>query len=111
MVLTNLVQRPWERGCVLIVVTQSVAKNNFFTSGPLNFKCPSTKERNALLFEIFLAKSFQIWKFFTDFIMSDAQTKSQHKDMNKKGEYVRPESSFRQRITADGSSGFKAEKG
>jgi glutathionyl-hydroquinone reductase len=43
--------------------------------------------------------------------MSDAQTKSHNKDLNKKGEYVRPESGFRQRITADGSSGFKAEKG
>ena len=37
--------------------------------------------------------------------MSDAQAKA------KKGEYVRPESGFRNTISADGSSGFKAEKG
>ena len=37
--------------------------------------------------------------------MSGAQAEA------KKGEYVRPESGFRNTITADGSSGFKAEKG
>lgn len=43
--------------------------------------------------------------------MSDAHSKSNKKDTNKKGEYIRPESGFRHRITADGSSGFKAEQG
>lgn len=31
--------------------------------------------------------------------------------MSKQGRYERPDSSFRDRVTADGSSGFKAEKG
>lgn len=43
--------------------------------------------------------------------MSDAHSKSNKKDTSKKGEYIRPESGFRHRITADGSSGFKAEQG
>ena len=33
------------------------------------------------------------------------------KDVNEKGEYVRPESGFRHWVKADGSTGFKAERG
>ena len=58
----------------------------------------------------FLLKPLEFKGHFTDLMMSDAQKKSPNKDINKKGEYVRPESGFRQRITADGSSGFKADK-
>lgn len=38
-------------------------------------------------------------------------TKGAITDVNKKGEFVRKESAFRQAVTADGSSGFKAESG
>ena len=50
----------------------------------------------------FWCKSHWCKPFFQVVTMSDAQ---------KKGEYVRSESGFRNTITADGSSGFKAEKG
>ena len=44
-------------------------------------------------------------------VLTMANVKSNAKDKNKKGEYVRPESGFRHHVTADGSSGFKAERG
>ncbi|XP_028411997.1 uncharacterized protein LOC114534726 [Dendronephthya gigantea] len=43
--------------------------------------------------------------------MEDKQTISKKKDVNEKGEYVRPESGFRHWVKADGSTGFKPERG
>lgn len=35
----------------------------------------------------------------------------ENREITEKGEYVRPESGFRNWISADGTSGFKAEAG
>lgn len=49
--------------------------------------------------------------FFFISLMTGNVGSLENREITEKGEYVRPESGFRNWISADGTSGFKAEAG